>query len=235
MTQLSFIADEPRFAPQLLAPGLYSNQPNVMNGLTMLRRLKTGIAPLVIFDGQYRGVLDDMAYGNEGERQSERAALPQMSAELIHRMMVEIERVLRPSRYLLQWCDKHALCERHHCVEGLKIVDCIVWEKPRIGMGYRTRRKSEFLRIWQKPPIEAKSTWTDHGIPDVWAEKPGGDHPHAKPFELQRSLIASVTQPKEFVVDPCAGGYGAMRAAHACGRQFLGCDLLDWIGTQNAA
>lgn len=215
--------------------GLFYDSPNVFNGHRLLRSLKEGIAPCVFFDPQYRGLLDQMDYGNEGERQSERSALPQMSTELIHKMLQEIARVLRPSRYCFQWIDKHALCEGLYRIPGLKIVDLLTWEKPRIGMGYRTRRKAEYLRVLQKPPTEAKSTWTDHGIPDVWAERPGGDHPHAKPLELQRSLIASVTQPGEFIIDPCAGGYGVMRAAHATGRRFLGCDLLPYPQPETVA
>lgn len=225
--QMNFLdPPEPKIVPSPAGNGLLFDAPNVADGLTLLRSLKTGVASCVFADFQYRGVLDAMAYGNEGERQSERAALPQMSEETIIAFLTQIGRVLRPSRYCAMWCDKFTLCERRYVIPGLKIVDLIVWEKPRIGMGYRTRRKSEFLRILQKPPIEAKSTWKDHGIPDVWAEAADKSHPHAKPFELQRTLIASVTEPGEFILDPCAGGYGTMRAAHTSGRRFFGCDLL---------
>lgn len=225
MTQLSLLAPLPQVQPAPAENGMVFNAPNVGNGLTMLRQLKSGAAPCVFFDPQFRGVLDQLGYGNEGARQSERAELPQMSDDLIRRMLREIERVLRPSRYCFLWLDKHAVCEGTYRMASLPVVDMITWVKPRIGMGYRTRRKCEYLWILQKPPILAKETWTDHGIPDVWEERAEG-HPHAKPFELQRSLIASVTQPKEFVIDPAAGGYSVMRAAHACGRRFFGCDLL---------
>lgn len=201
------------------------NQPNVGNGLTLLRQLKSGSVPCLFFDGQYRGVLDHLDYGNEGARQTERAALPQMTPEVIHRFLIEIERVLRPGRYCFQWVDKHAVCEGLHRLPGLQIVDLITWDKMRIGMGYRTRRKGEYLRVLQKPPISAGDTWADHGIPDVWPEKANG-HPHAKPFELQRTLIKSVTQQGEFVVDPCAGRYSVMRAALSAKRNFMGCDLV---------
>lgn len=202
------------------------NGPNVCGGLGMLRQMREGIAACVFFDPQYRGVLDQMAYGNEGARQIERSALPQMSERLIHKFVAEIARVLRPSRYLMFWMDKHALCQATYRTDALQIVDLITWEKPRIGMGYRTRRKSEYLCIMQKPPIVAGATWSDHWIPDVWPEVQPPGHPHAKPYALQKRLIEAVTQPREFVVDPCAGNYGVMRAAHAAGRQFLGCDLV---------
>jgi len=38
----------------------------------------------------------------------------------------------------------------------LAIVDMVVWNKGRIGMGYRTRRSSEYLLILQKTPIKSK-------------------------------------------------------------------------------
>lgn len=209
--------------------GMLYNGPNVGNGLSLLRALKTGIVPCVFFDPQYRGLLDQMEYGNEGAKQGLRAALPQMGAESISRFLVEIERVLRPGRYCFMWLDKFSVSEGLYPVPGLQRVDLITWVKPRIGNGYRTRRKCEYLRVLQKPPIEAASTWSDRGIPDAWGPEPGeGGHPHAKPFELQRSLIAATTQPRDWVIDPCAGGYSVMRAAHACGRQFFGCDLREW-------
>ena len=45
------------------------------DALELLRSLPDGCTPLVFFDPQYRGVLDKLAYGNEGARQRERAKL----------------------------------------------------------------------------------------------------------------------------------------------------------------
>lgn len=225
MTQLSMLPPLPETEARPAENGMLFNAPNVGDGLKVLKSLKGGNTPCVFFDPQYRGVLDQLDYGNEGAKNGERSALPQMSDDLIRRMIREIERVLRPSRYLFLWVDKHALCEGTYRFAGLPVVDLITWVKPRIGMGYRTRRKSEYLLVMQKPPIVAGATWRDHGIPDVWEERAEG-HPHAKPLELQKRLIASVTEPGEFVVDPAAGSYTTMRAAHACGRQFFGCDII---------
>jgi site-specific DNA-methyltransferase (adenine-specific) len=208
-----------------------ADRPQVADGLKLLKGLRTGIAPCVFFDPQYRGALDHLDYGNEGVRQQGRAALPQMSDDAIKLWLMEIARVLRPSRYCFLWVDKFHLCENSFKVNGLECVDLITWDKGRIGMGYRTRRKCEYLKVLQKPEISIKG-WTDHGIPDVWPERAGG-HPHAKPFELQRSLIASVTDPGEFVIDPCAGRYSVMQAAHACGRKFMGCDLIPYMEVSN--
>ncbi|CAG8799713.1 22961_t:CDS:2, partial [Racocetra persica] len=52
-----------------------------MDGLALLKYLKNCSARVIFFDPQYRGVLEKMNYGNEGERQIERSKLPQMSEE----------------------------------------------------------------------------------------------------------------------------------------------------------
>ena len=44
-------------------------------------------------------------------------------------------------------------------------VDLIAWDNLRPGNGYRTRRRGDYLLVLQKPPLRAKATWRDHGIP----------------------------------------------------------------------
>ena len=124
-----------------------------MDGLDLLSQIPENAVSLCFFDPQYRGIMDKMNYGNEGARQKERALLSQMSEELIIQFIQEINRVLKPSGHLMLWIDKF------HLVEGvlhwmkntqLEAVDMITWDKGKIGMGYRTRRKSEYLLIFQK-------------------------------------------------------------------------------------
>ncbi len=77
----------------------------------------------------------------------------------------------------------------------------------RIGNGYRSRRRGDYLLVLQKRPLAAKSTWRDHSIPDRWREKVDRKlHPHIKPIGLIGKLIGSVTRPGDLVVDPAAGG-----------------------------
>jgi site-specific DNA-methyltransferase (adenine-specific) len=81
--------------------------------------------------------------------------------------------------------------------------------------------------VAQKLPVRAKGVWTAHNIPDVWPEAVIlGGHPHAKPIGLQAALIGATTAPGRLILDPAAGGYSVMTAAHSVGRRFLGCDLL---------
>src|SRR5436305_14710800 len=71
-----------------------------MDGLNLLKALEDNSINTVFFDPQYRGVLDKMNYGNEGERQIERSKLIQMSEKKITFFIKEINRVLKPSSHL---------------------------------------------------------------------------------------------------------------------------------------
>jgi site-specific DNA-methyltransferase (adenine-specific) len=71
-----------------------------MDGLTLLQSLENNSVSVVFFDPQYRGILDKMNYGNEGERQIERSKLIQMGERKIISFVREINRVLKPSGHL---------------------------------------------------------------------------------------------------------------------------------------
>lgn len=204
------------------------NKKTEMNGFELLGKFKDSSIPAIFFDPQYRGVMDKLDYGNEGTRQKGRCELSQMSDEVIKDFITEINRTLQPSGHLLLWIDKF------HLVEGVKewikntqleAVDLVIWDKGRIGMGYRTRRKSEYLMVLQKLPKKAKGYWISHDIPDVWTEKVGRHHPHAKPEKLQSAIINAIVKPNDFVVDPASGSFSVMNSAISVGRNFIGCDL----------
>lgn len=202
-----------------------------MNGLDLIQQVPSEFTKVVFFDPQYRGILDKMSYGNEGVgRGKSRSDLTQMTDETIKEFLINIERILKPNGYLFLWVDKF------HLVEGvnkwidfsdkLHIVDLVTWDKKKIGMGYRTRRRSEYLIIIQKSPKKAKSTWSIHNIPDVWEEKVTKIHPHSKPIELQKKLITATTDENDIVCDFAAGGYSVFEACKQTNRNFLGCDIL---------
>jgi site-specific DNA-methyltransferase (adenine-specific) len=205
--------------------------PNVAqrdDALALLQPPPDSCTPLVFFDPQFRETLDRLAYGNEGARQKGRAELPAMTSDYIDACCRETARVLRPSGYLARWIDKFDLVEGHHLRLGdvLERVDLIAWDRGRIGNGYRSRNRGDYLLMLQKPPRRAKSTWRDHGIPDRWPEKIDRKvHPHVKPIDLIMRLIAALTEPGDLVVDPAAGSFTVKHAAHQLGRDFIGCDL----------
>lgn len=206
------------------------NFKNKTDGLKLLKDIKSDCIKLAFFDPQYRGGLDKLQYGNEGiSRGKARHDLPQMPEEVIINFISELNRVISKSGHLFLWVDKFHLCqgvlEWFENTE-LNLVDMIVWDKDRIGMGYRSRRKSEYLIILQKSPVRVKDIWKDHSIPDVWTEKTEKVHPHSKPIELQKRLIEAVTDKSDFVLDPASGGYSVLEACKLSERNFIGGDLI---------
>ena len=201
-----------------------------MDGLELLGKLPDGSVAAAFFDPQFRGVYDKMKYGNEKtSRNHVRVALPQMSETTIMEFAAEISRVLIPSGHLFLWMDRFHLCsDFRRWIEGtaLHVVDMVTWDKAVVGLGYRTRHRSEFCVILQKEPKRAKGVWTARHIPDVWQERiPQKSHPHNKPVELQAELIEAVTGLGDLVVDPAAGSFSVLEACQRRGRNFLGCDI----------
>lgn len=223
---------EKEAAPKLVDAGWKPFERNVGNGLHMLNTCSDNSVSLVIFDPQYRGVLDHLKFGNEGSRQKGRAQLPQMPHDMIRSFMEEIARTLKERGHLFLWVDKFHLMTgiQTWCEDlNLQVVDLVVLDKTRFGMGRRTRRQTEFLVILQALPTRAKGVWMDHGIPDVISESvPRSGHAHRKPVNLQSRLISAVTRPGDLVVDPAAGSFSSMAAAELAGdRRYFGVDLLE--------
>ena len=201
-----------------------------MEGLDFLSKLPDDAIPVAFLDPQYRGILDKMSYGNEGENRGKaRTSLLQMDAKVIGKFIRAVDRTLIPSGHLFLWMDKYRLCTGFaNWLNGtrLDVVDMITWDKGRMGMGYRSRRQSEHLVVLQKQPRRAKGVWRVHNIRDVWYERvERGIHTHRKPVKLQATLIEAVTNPNDVVIDPAAGSFSVMEACQMRGRRFLGCDI----------
>ena len=215
------------FKPDM--PHYQFNHKNAGNGLNLLLSLNDNVIATVFFDPQYRGVMDKLSYGNEGSRQIGRLALSQMSDDMIIDFISQINRVLQPSGHLFLWVDKFHLCEGITAWlknTELEIVDLIIWHKMTFGMGYRSRRTSEYLIVLQKLPKRAKGIWTIRNIPDTWSEKVlNKSHPHQKPLELQKRLIEATTGIDDIILDPASGSFSVLTACDILGRQFLGCDI----------
>ena len=228
----SVFANTTQQFPTPVIPSEYLlNTRNKSDGRIMLDSLSNNTFPVVFFDPQYRGVLEKLSYGNEGEgRTKARVQLPQMPDPIIQEYIEAIELILVPSGHLFLWVDKFHLCEGIGpwlTETNLEIVDMIVWDKMLMGMGYRSRRQSEYCMVIQKKPKRAKGIWKIHNIKDVYQEKAvrGGPHPHMKPIGLQSVLIEAVTNAGDYVVDPAAGSFSVLDACLQTGRNFVGCDL----------
>ena len=216
--------------PVELPASLKFNRRLKMDGLRLLAKVPDASIPVAFLDPQYRGILNKMNYGNEGEsRGRKRSALAQMEGGVIAEFVREIDRALIPTGHLFLWLDKYELLNGFHRwldATTLEVVDLVNWDKDRMGMGYRSRRITEYCLVLQKKPRKAKGVWKIHNIPDTWREKaPKSDHPHRKPIELQGELLAAVSNEGDIVLDPAAGDFTVMHAATSRQRNFLGCDL----------
>ena len=149
-------------APDLELPEtLKPNTRLRMDGLKFLSLIPDNAIPVAFFDPQYRGVLEKLSYGNEGEKRGKRrSALEQMTDAVIGKFLRGIDQALIPSGHLFLWVDKFHLCQG---VRGwfdgtrLDIVDMLTWDKGTFGMGYRTRRRAEYCIVLQKQPVELKA------------------------------------------------------------------------------
>ena len=205
------------------------NYANKCNGYELMSDICPDSIAAAFFDPQYRGVLDKLSYGNEGvSRGKKRSSLPQMDEDTILKFIDKNAEVLIPSGHLFLWVDKFHLCSgvSDWLPENLKLVDMMVWNKGKIGMGYRTRKQCEYCIIIQKAPQRAKGVWTLHNIPDIWEEKVPRGHTHGKPVGMQARLIEAVSNPGDVILDPAAGGFSVLKACEQTGRTFLGSDLV---------
>ncbi len=226
------VKDKDTYINNKINVSIKKNYKNKINGIELLQTIPNEYIKTVFFDPQYRGVLDKMNYGNEKTgKGKERASLPQMTEDIIIRFMIDINRVLKPSGHLFLWVDKFHLCEGVHPwikQTDLEIVDLITWDKDKFGLGYRSRRQSEYCIVLQKKPKRAKGVWTVNNIPDVWTEKIENKekkHPHQKPLELQKQLILATTEEGDFVLDPASGSYSVFENCKKINRNFIGGDL----------
>lgn len=205
------------------------NKKNKIDGIALMDILELNSISCCFFDPQYRGVLDKMKYGNEGSRQIVRSQLEQMDEHLIVKFIQHIEKVLQPSGHLFLWIDKYHLCtgiNKWFDDVDLELVDMITWDKEKMGMGYRTRKQTEHLVVFQKLPKRAKDIWVNRSIRDIWREKVNTKlHPHTKPIGLQAEIIKSVTKENDLILDPCAGSFSVLESCVMANRDFIGGDI----------
>jgi site-specific DNA-methyltransferase (adenine-specific) len=230
------IAGNPCVPQVLEVPRFDLDARNVGDALALLRAVPTEFTKLVFWDPQFRQLLDEQRYGNEGiNRGKRRKQLPAMSPEFIASCDAEIRRITVPSGYCCRWVDEFQLLNGLFKIAGLEHVGVIHWNNGRAGMGKRIRPTGGSVVILQKPPIGVRAKrlavrWkTLPMIRGVHLEKitfPKAAHPHRKPIGLIAELILAVTEPGDIIIDPAAGSFVVLAAALGCGRHFLGTDIL---------
>ena len=228
------------------SPGAFAfDAPNRADGLELPRALPADAFPLVVLDPQYRGVLDKLDYGNEGERQRARAQLPQMDEAQIAAFVAASATRLRPSGHLLLWVDSFHLVTgvaAWTAGTGLEVVIHVTWAKGRVGtvdgaawakgpwgMGYRTGARASTCWSCRSRRGGPRASGAATTSPTSGGRRSGRRRAraHRKPVGLHSALIEATTEPGEIVLDPAAGGYSVLTACRRTGRSFLGCDLCE--------
>ena len=193
--------------------------------LELLTSLENNTASLIFLDPQYEKVGDVSRVKDY--------PLHYQSDYQITQILKEIERILKPSAFVLLWISKQILSSDRVqlwilSAPNLKIVDCLVWKKNNFGFGSYFRSNSEFAFLLQKHPYNSK-LFKNRSFGNVWEEKQLApnkkSHPHQKPRELIKALISATTSERDLIVDPCAGSFVVLEVCQKLNRDFWGVDL----------
>jgi DNA modification methylase len=114
----------------------------------------------------------------------------------------------------------YSLMEKCFLENEIKIDNCIVWNKPSIGLGKTGYRYKHELCIF-KGEIKNKS------LSDVWEFGRDGQglHPTMKPIELIAYALNNSSYNGDLVLDLFLGSGSTMVAAHQLGRKCYGMEL----------
>ena len=114
----------------------------------------------------------------------------------------------------------YSIMEKCFIDNNIKIDNCIVWNKPSIGMGKTGYRYKHELCIF-KGEIKNKS------LSDVWdfGRDSAGLHPTMKPIELISYALKNSSYKNQLVFDLFLGSGSTMVAAHQLERKCYGMEL----------
>ena len=196
-----------------------------MDAIDWLRLLPCASVDLVVTDPAYESIEKHRAQGTTTRLTKEwfpcfpDARLPQLAEELY--------RVLARGRHAYLFCDDDTSDKLKPLLlaAGFWRVKRLVWDKRKMGMGYRYRARYEFILFAEKRPRRGLAGT----MPDVLVEWPRlkgvSYYPTEKPVGLCASLIRQSSDPGDLVIDPFFGSGAIGEAALREGRLFWGCDL----------
>ena len=114
-------------------------------------------------------------------------------------------------------------------VDVLTFHQIIIWDKGKIGMGWRYRRSYETALVAHKGN---RMNWydTSHKVENIIRHIPKiipskDQHPTQKPVALARHFIELHTKPGDTVLDPFVGSGTTGVACMQTGRNFIGIEL----------
>ena len=114
----------------------------------------------------------------------------------------------------------YSIMEKCFIDNNIKIDNCIVWNKPSIGLGKTGYRYKHELCIF-------KGEIKDKSLSDVWdfGRDSAGLHPTMKPIELISYAMNNSTNINELILDLFLGSGSTMVASHQLKRKCYGMEL----------
>jgi len=114
----------------------------------------------------------------------------------------------------------YSLMEKCFIDNGIKIDNCIVWNKPSIGLGKTGYRYKHELCVF-------KGEIKDKSLSDVWdfGRDREGLHPTMKPIELISYAMNNSSKVDDLVLDLFLGSGSTMVASHQLKRKCYGMEL----------
>lgn len=114
----------------------------------------------------------------------------------------------------------YSLMEKCFIDNGIKIDNCIVWNKPSIGLGKTGYRYKHELCVF-------KGEIKDKSLSDVWdfGRDKEGLHPTMKPIELISYAMNNSSKVNDLVLDLFLGSGSTMVASHQLKRKCYGMEL----------
>lgn len=98
----------------------------------------------------------------------------------------------------------------------------VVWDKGAPGLGYHIRYSHEDIAIFRYGEPERPENPL---LSVIRCPRLAKHHPHEKPVQLMKRLVAWLTKPGDTVFDPFCGLASTGVAALQLGRRFIGCEI----------
>lgn len=213
-------SEDRRFdVPQITQPYYADDHVTIYHGdaLSVLPQFVSELVDVVILDPPYS--FEPTAVRGRDDGAAASSGAPTM---LLHRTLVETQRILRPggiAPILHQWRRTPDVAYMMALV-GLRLTSCVAWTRSRIGTGGLFRSSWDPILVGAKgaPTLRDKAA-----IPNVVHVEPlsGQPHPYAKPPALWGHFLQRVPRPA-VVLDPYMGLGAAGVAARAQGFRFIG-------------
>jgi site-specific DNA-methyltransferase (adenine-specific) len=110
---------------------------------------------------------------------------------------------------------------------GLEFFHSLVWDKKNPGLGQRFRRQHEMMLVAHK--AGGRISWNDDGrkLANIIALMPDRErvHPNEKPLLLMRTLVDTLSNGGDTILDPFMGSGTTGVACVKLGRKFIGVEL----------